>query len=303
MNLQVGGAAKQHSTEGLELPAQFDPAADASAQRLDALLGGRAPFDGELDAEAESVFSGHYDTLREHVGALIPHEPIWIGWPSSWYIPSGADHKAHWPIEPPADHRYALDWKNLAPNRASRVSGELFAFGQLWPPDRYLSSEAGTGVLYSPPFTYGEITVRPTVSCSSQTRWLQELPQPVAGTTRTTTNVLVAMWHRIPNGWDLIHWRSFLVHDGFEQSGMGQSAVRSSTRQLGEDQLATRFVVQKGRTYLLGVIARVEIHSTLTDSHGGLLPPVPDSTNFRIWGTLLANVSRITVRTGPIWIP
>ncbi|HSS32732.1 MAG TPA: hypothetical protein VLL27_05580 [Solirubrobacterales bacterium] len=292
------------SAAGLELPAEFDASLDESAMRVDRMLDSRRIGAGELDQEAQSVFTSHRDAVREHLDSqrmLIPIELVL--WPNSWYIPAAADYKTYWPyFEPPPGRRYGYEWKTSEPNQASAATGDLFAFGQLWPRDRLVSSSAGVGVLYSPSFSYGQISVRPRVACTSQTRWWQELDQLVAGTTHTWTQILVAMWQEIPTGWDLIDSHNYLVQDGYVQSGSGHSAVTTATQRFKDDQLATNFVVQSGRNYLLGVLARVNIRSTLTNSSGGLLPDVTTSEKFKIWGSLVSNVSLIEVQEGPIYI-
>lgn len=302
MDEQTVDPAGELAAVGLDLPAEHDDSLDESALRLERMLDSRS-LGGELDPEAQAAFTSHYETLRDHVehyNLLHPVLDIW--WPDSWYIPSEADYKAHWFLPPPDDRRYGHDWMNSSTNRASRATGHLYAFAPLRPRDRIVTSDAAIGVTYSPPFAYGEISVRPTVACTGQSRWWEMLDQPMSGSGHTRANILVAMWQRIPNGWDLVGWDSYLVHDGYEQSPGSGSAIMSTTRSFKGDQLATNFIAQKGRTYLIAVIARVIIRSTLAAEGLAQLPEFPDPEKFKIWGGLVCDVPRIEVKPGPVYI-
>jgi hypothetical protein len=146
------------------------------------------------------------------------------------------------------------------------------------------------------------VSLRPDVDWTSQFRWWQMLEQ-IAGDTHTTTELVLAMWQQIPGGWDLLKYRTYPVADGFRQSGMGVSAVRTDHGSFTGAQLATDFVVQAGRAYLFGVVARTNIWSTLSTTSGGQIPEPADLSNFRIWGSLTCRVPLIQLRTRTIYIP
>jgi hypothetical protein len=65
--------------------------------------------------------------------------------------------------------------------------------------------------------------------------------------------------------------------------------------------LATPFLVQKARTYLLGVVARVSVFSTLTDDRGRKLPLITGGV-FRVWGSLGCFVPKIEVHQTKVYI-
>lgn len=279
----------------LELPDDFGEPVHAAALEVDRIfeIGG---LGDDLTPEAMTVLDEYQRTLQEHLVALgLREPPLVLEWPTTLYIPGDADYRTYWWHEPPADHRYFGAWKDSDANTASSGTGTLHANNQLRPQDRHTSSSAGLGVLYSPPFAYGVISLRPTVSCSGEHRWVQEYTH-VAGSTHTVLTVRLAMWQWIESRWVLVApVRSVLVADGYPHAGTGGEMVRSFGRQFSGADLATNFVVRGDGTYLLGVLARTEIWSTLTDDRGNLLPPEFDPNLFKIYGHLRCTVRQINV--------
>jgi hypothetical protein len=285
------------SPEDFELPAKVDGPLHAAALELDRTFQ-IGHLGDDLSPEAMTVLTEYDKALNEHLAALGLREPVLlVEWPTSWYLPGDADYSSYWWHEPPSDHRYFDDWKNSDSNTASKATGTLHANNQLRPQDRHTSSEAGLGVLYSPPFTYGVITLRPTVSCRGEHRWLQEYNDDiVAGTTHTVHSLHLAMWQWIDARWVLVApGRSVLVEDGYEHEGLGQEMINSFARDFTGADLAASFVVRGDCQYVLGVVARVQIWSTLTKSNGDLLPPYLDPDLFKIYGHLRCEVPRINV--------
>jgi hypothetical protein len=69
----------------------------------------------------------------------------------------------------------------------------------------------------------------------------------------------------------------------------------------GSDLSAT-FMVQRGRTYLLGVVSRVSAVSTLTSTTGDPLAPV-SNTMLRVWGAMNSVIPQMNVWKKRVDIP
>jgi hypothetical protein len=287
--------------ENFALPSPFDQRAYDKAVEFDEILAS-GPLDrGRLDPAVRDYTGVVRDNLWE-----LPFRwrTIDFSWPRSWYIPGAANYQDYWPFsEPPSENRYAYQWKTETYNTAKSATGDIIAFRQLLSPnDRFTKAESGIGFLYRPMFSYGVVSLRPDVDCTSQFRWWQMLEQ-IAGDTHTTTELVLAMWQATQGGWDLVNYQAIPVADGFRQTGMGSSAVRTDQRSFTGAQLATDFVVQTGHGYLFGVVARTNIWSTLTTTSGGHIPEPADLSNFRIWGSLTCRVPLIQLRTKTVYIP
>lgn len=296
--------------ESLVLPADFDAASYAAAVELDQLHGGQwgsdDPFRAGMMTHRDKVLSHLYDRWRDR-------PPFTLAWPSSLYIPAEADWKPYWIVPPPDDHRYAFDWAptpSLAGyNEASREQGTLYCIQRIRTIDRYVQAEAGLGVLFTPTRTLSVVSLQPRVNCSGEHRWFAEFGTEgfsqvrVAGSTQVKTSLILAAWQQIPGstGWDLLHWKQFAVSGNGPTSGSGHAAITPYQRSFSGAELATPFLVEAARTYLLGVVARVSVWSTLTDDRGQPLPLIEDGT-FRVWGSLACAVPQIEVVEQQIYI-
>jgi hypothetical protein len=286
--------------ENPPLPSPFDQRVYDKAVEFDEKLA-YGPLD---QAPLDAAVRDYTAVVRENLWGLpIGRQMIDFSWPSSWYIPGAANHQDYWPLyEPPYENRYSHEWKTNSYDTASSATGDIGAWRVLLPNERFASAESGIGFLYRPPFSSGVVSLRPDVDCTGNLRWWQMLEQ-IAGDTHTTTELILAMWHETPGGWNLVHKRVIPVADGFRQSGMGYSAVRSYQRSFTGAQLATKFTVHKSHRYLFGIVARVNISSTLTNLQGGPIPEPPNLENFRIWGAIMCRVPFIRLRTKTVYVP
>jgi hypothetical protein len=279
--------------ESLALPGEFDGAAYQAAVDLDQILS-----QGQVAEEAvQAKLMTYRDKLLHHLS--VGFIPLPRPWPSFLYIPAGANWVDYWPSPPPDKNRYAHDWA-LTPspagyNEASRADGKIFCSQRIRTIDQFAQSEAGLGVFFTPPQTLS-VSLQPNVTCSGNHRWHQMIDQSVAGFTRVKTSLFLAGWNRIPSptNWVLINSKQFAVFDGAPQSGSGSGPIWSYDRTFSGEDLATPFTVEAGRPCLLGVVARVNVWSTLTDAQGRPLPLIEDGT-FRVWGSLGCVVSKIKV--------
>lgn len=302
------GADNAMLSEGIEslaLPNEFHGTVHQAAVDLDEFLS-----QGQIAEEAVQVeVMAYREKLLHHLagGVVPPPRP----WPSSLYIPAGADWQNYWFRPPPDNHRYALDW---APppspagfNEASRVEGKIFCTQRIRTIDQFATSQAGLGVFFTPQRTLS-VSLQPYVTCSGDYRWFQEIdhcalssspscqpgrPASIAGFTQVTISLTLAAWQRIadPQQWVLIHQNHFTVRD-VQNSGSGHGAISSYDQSFSGQDLATPFHLESARTYLLGVVARVSIRSTLTDTQGRPLPLIENGT-FRVWGSIGCVVPKI----------
>lgn len=126
-------------------------------------------------------------------------------------------------------------------------------------------------------------------------------PDVVAGSVRVTASIVVAVWQEIPGGFDLVgHSTTTIADTGWRDQSHGPE-LRSFSRQVRPHEATGRVLVQAGRTYVAGIVARVSASSTLTDSQGRPVRP-PDPAAFRVWGQLNASVRAIWVQRGTTYI-
>jgi hypothetical protein len=293
--------------EALRLPVQFDDAFHATAVDIDAFLAQDELPAARLEATvAAHREAGTAQLLTHRIKPRLDFElPLW---PSSLYIPRDADYRDYWFLPAPDDHRYALDWTSPASataNRASRLDGTLFSFSQLRN-DRAgtsQSSESGVGVYYRPAMSLGVIDLQPVVRCTGTLRtFLEFYPQLAAGSVEVKAHLLLAAWQRIPGGFDLLGFKSFAVATSFPRDQSHGPELRPFQRSFAGPSLSAPFVVQGGRTYLLGVLSRISVSSTLRSTTGGSLPAI-SNTELRVWGSMNCDVPQIEVLTKQVYIP
>ncbi len=293
--------------ESLRLPAAFDETASETAMEIDAFLKKderpAATWDAKVTAHREATQS-HLLTLH---GKQI-FDPSRFRWPAFLYIPKSADASHYWISPAPDDHRYALDWTSpptATANRASREDGSLFSFSQLVneKSGSAQSSESGVGIFYQPTMTLGVVDLQPQVDCSGTLRtFLEFFPELAAGYVEIKAYLLLAAWQQIPGGFDLLGFKQFEV----ATSGRRDQSFRPELHQFQSSfdgpSLSAPFVVQLGRTYLLGVVGRISVTSTLTSNTGGPLSPI-SNTMLRVWGAINCMVPQIDVLTRRVDIP
>jgi hypothetical protein len=292
----------------LRLPAEFGDAANQRALEIDAFLQkDERPLDtlnDKVDAYRKAGLS-HLLTLRGKQTLDIEL----FRWPASLFIPGAANARDYWfTASTPADHRYALDWTAPATataNKASRQDGTLFTFSQLLNESAKSpqSSESGLGILFKPSMSLGVIELQPHVDCSGSLRTLLEFfPTLAAGYVEVKAELLLASWQQIPGGFDLMGFKYYEVASSGRRDQTFGPQLQNFQRSFAGPNLSAPFVVQQGRTYLLGVIGRISVISTLTSNTGAPFPPVSSSL-LRVWGSMNCVVPQIDVLIKRIDIP
>lgn len=294
--------------DSLRLPAAFDEAAHVTALDIDAFLTQDERSVATLDAKV----AAHREVTLSHL--LTFHgsqtfDPNRFRWPSFLYIPKGANSRDYWiGASAPDDHRYGLEWTSPATataNRASRQDGTLFSFSQLLneKAGSAQSSESGVGVFYKPPMSLGVIDLQPHVNCTGTLRtFLEFFPQLAAGYVEVKAHLLLAAWQQIPGGFDLLDFKQFEVATSGRRDQSHGPELLSFQSSFAGPSLSAPFVVQGGRTYLLGVVNRISVISTFTSNTGRPLPPI-NNNELRVWGTMNCVLPQIDVLTKRIDIP
>ena len=248
----AGRVVSGRELESLALAPDVDETSYEAAAALDDLFA-----KGRYSAKTfEQKVRKHHTELGARLVDMVGKKPphLDIGWPSWLYIPGDAPYQAHWPVPAPADHRYSHEWAPpTSPagfSTASRAAGTIYAVQRILSNASYAAAEAGLGVLYTPANTLTEITLEPDVRCSGEHRWYHEFDFPVAGHTFVRMSVILAAWHQIPGGWDLLSAKRHEVQRSGPHVGLGHGAIMPYTLSLTGDFLKAPFLVQKGRTYL-----------------------------------------------------
>ncbi len=293
--------------ESLRLPAAFNESAHKTALDIDAFL----KQDERPVAALDAKVAAHREVTLSH---LLTHhgkqtfDPSLFRWPPSLYIPKSANARDYWISPAPDDHRYGLEWTSPATataNKASRQDGTLFSFSQLQNENvaSAQSSESGVGVFYKPPMALGVIDLQPNVNCMGTLRtFLETFPELAAGYVEVKAHLLLAAWQQIPGGFDLLGFKQFDVATSGRRDQSFGPELHQFQSSFDGPSLSAPFVVQSGRTYLLGVVSRISITSTLTSNAGRPLPPI-SNTKLRVWGAMNCVVPQIDVLTKRVDIP
>ncbi len=255
-----------------------------------------------------------HDKLLKGTFSINLKNKFRLAWPDSLYIPSGADWKNYWFLPPPADHLFALAWKSSSGFAvSSKETGSLYSFAQIMTNQNYTYTDAVVGIIYNPVHTYGVVSVQPVIDCAGTDRWYvlindSKIPVPPvlspSGSTSASSSIIIAAWEMIPGptGWDYLDNKISPVHNFGPNSGLGEYAPMTYQHSFKNGELAAEFVVEKFKTYLFGIVARVSVSSGLKDGRGKPLPLINDGT-FRVWSDLSCRVSEINVIEKHVYIP
>ena len=233
-----------------------------------------------------------------------------IRWPRSLYIPRGADYRDYWLTAPPDRQRYALAWPGVGngtrPDWASAETGDLFAYTIVpWTnPGADTRSEAGIGILYSPEFTLGTVDFEPIVNVKDGmlASVLEYFPAVSAGSVTLTASVVLAAWHVIPGGYDLLDHATVPIARITRDQSHGPERATLPGALYTPRPFRKRFLVQKGRDYLFGAVGRVQATSTLTGSDGRPLVG-PNGANFKVYSWITLAIPYMTVETAQVHMP
>jgi hypothetical protein len=292
----------------LALPPARNPAARDVILRVEELLGRDEIPASELAEAWERHNAEVVKGFPTRGGSFTFDQVPWIAWPNWLYIPRGADSHQYWVSAAPAGHRYALAWTappSNTSNKASAADGKLFTTAQLpaEAPASDPSSESGVGIVYSPTPSLSVVEFAPDVDMRGTLRTaLEFFPTLAAGGVEVHAEVLLCAWHVIPGGFDLLRFTSRTV----TSTGLRDQSHGAARHQFADSfsggALSASFLVQRGHTYLFGVVCRVTVTSSLTSNSGGPLTGVPNS-QLVVYGSVNTDVPQMSLRTSIVYIP
>lgn len=284
-------------------PVPLTPGASpAGAERLDALERSIHTLDG---AQLRDLTT--YRDVIFHERFRGPHIYDFL-WPSSWYIPAGADSHAYSTGTAPADHRYQFDWENSrngqpAGSAASRDTGQLFAWCNVSDLSPGYTGYAGVAARVTPTASLSYVELGAEIDLQAQTRWWV-MPKGPTATLNVTYQgtVYLAAWELDPvsSTWELL--RPFASRSIFSFNDYGSGYTPILTTQAAFSDLHTTVQLQNGRSYAFGVSFEVTMGHTIHDSSGN--PYVRQSLDeFKLWCSLQGVVPKLTARTTKVLVP
>lgn len=270
--------------------AQLAMKSPPGSRTMDSAIGGLRTLDLQY---ARSIFDIHRD--------------VRISWPPSLYIPSGANYQEYWPLPPPAENRYDRDWTHqpIGGATASRVDGSLFAWAGSPTVRGAIDNkvEAGLGVVYQPQYTLGRLRIEPELIFTARYEWNVNPPPVVRVTTLVIASLLVGGYRQNPatGGFESLAtiptaaspWRR---HEVFNHYTIGHGAAMMTATPFTRSgkQAAADVLVERGRTYLLSVVAQLVLRIETTRSDGK--PMTVTQGTFNTWGSLAGIVRQIRLR-------
>lgn len=228
-------------------------------------------------------------------------------WPNALYVPRNEQATSR--PKPPDDRLYSHAWTGgTGVANASRDSGGLFAYAAAATTDPSKYSDAAVGITYEPTSTLSYVKYEPDVYCSIGYRMFVDFwPQLIAGQVRLGVSLITAAWLRSPvlsGSYELVRSVETPVFDTYDQdagSTVFPNIRHTLQRNYVNSQLGTTFLVQGGRTYVFGVVARVWVRHNVTSSTGSPIPQ--DATKFRLYAEMTCSVPYMVVTVQQVLVP
>jgi hypothetical protein len=307
---------------GCAVEASDDPACAPSVPHVDSLLGqarllaappryaGLEAAHIALDAYAGSLARDEplpVLTVTRPLDRVVEVSTPFYRWPASLFIPGAAIPAEYWLTNCPTDHRYTRDWTTAPANKADHNTGRLWAFIAARISDTpFVRTEAGVGFLFRPPYRLATYTVEPTVLAVGQHRWdVGDFAGEAGGTLRLRGWILTAAWDVSPVDGSLELTRPFGATVAFDHTYVNQGAISVVTEAAPWKQgpLPTNLVLEGSHTYLIGMVAMVQIDNDWTDSHGNSFTKPPDGATWRVWCQIDCLVDQVWVSPLVITLP
>ncbi len=230
-----------------------------------------------------------------------------LTWPDALYVPR--DHQALSRPKPPESRLYSHDW--IGGNGVATSScdtGGLFAYAAAATTDAPKLADAAVGITYSPTSSLSYVTYEPDVYCWIAYRMFVDFwPQLISGQVRLGSSLITAAWLRSPvlsGSYELLRWNEVAVFDSFAQdagSTVFPNIRHTLQRSFVNSALATTFLVEGGRTYVFGVVARAWVRHNVTSSTGSPIPQ--DANRFRLYAEMVCSVPFMAATVKQVLIP
>lgn len=293
------------------------PEAASSRADLEATTPGLAPLKAWHDAlddyAARKTKGGALPTLdfklHDRVVQHLEQTVKWLTWPRDLYIPSGADPRQYWITGCPPDHRFSRSWiggPGSDANVANAADGHLFAYAAARVNDALLHSEAGVGFFFTPSAKLAVYSIEPGLAALGQYRWDIATTYGGGGWIRLRGFLYTCAWSVSPADGSLSLVTPYGFAPAFDHSFNNQGGIPvSSVSPWPPGPPAANVMLEGGggRTYLIGVVAAVQIDNSWTDSYGKVIPALPPDATWKVWCTMDCNVSSISIAPSTIYIP
>jgi hypothetical protein len=229
----------------------------------------------------------------------------WYSWPDGLFIPGAADWHNYWISPAPATNRYSSQWGSGGPNMSSASLGHLWSYNIVAPNDRQARTEAGVGFLFTPQHSLAVYRIEPSVVIVADYRWDISTTLYAGGTIWEWGGIYTAVWEVNPVDGSLDLVKPFNVATVFQQMFVNQGGMPIQVVNLSwSGGPATANVFLEGsRTYLVGIVAAVQIDNTWTNNEGGPVPPLPDNSTWKVWCDVTCDVPQVWVLPSVIYAP
>ena len=174
--------------------------------------------------------------------------------------------------------------------------------------DRQESEDAAVGITYAPANTLSYVRYEPDVYCSIAYRMFVDFgPQLIAGQVRLGTNLITGAWRLNPvqsGSYELVRTNEVTVFDSFAQdagSNVFPDIRHTLQRNYINSALGTTFLVEGGRSYVFGVVARAWVSHNVTSNTGKPIPQ--DPTRFKLYAQMLCAVPYMAVTVQQVLVP
>lgn len=233
--------------------------------------------------------------------------PAGFSWPDTLYVPR--DQRSVGIPKPPTSRLYSDAWiDGGGVSNADANTGALFTYAGARTTDAAEVGDAGVGITFSPQNALSYVRFEPELNCAVTYRAFVDLwPQLIAGSIRVGASLIMAAWERSPvlsGSYELLRWREVTVFDtGSLDAGSQQfpDVLNMFQRTFSNSDLATTFLLQNGRTYLLGTLARVQVEHNVTTNYGKVIPH--DPTKFKLYSQMVCSVPYMSVSVQQVLIP
>ena len=247
-------------------------------------------------------------TLHDKVVRYLDDKVRWFLWPPGLYIPGSASAMEYWPAPCPADHRYSSGWKNgpgSDANVANPADGHLFAYAAARVNDVQLHSEAGLGFFFTPSSKLATYRISPSIAALGQYRWDTGIARDYGGNIRLHGFLYTAAWLVSPVDGSLSLVSPYGLATVFDHTfnNQGGIPITAVTPPWNPGPPPANVMLEGSRTYLISVIAAVQIDNGWTDGQGKVIPSLPPEAIWKVWCSLDCNVSSIWIEPSIIYIP
>jgi hypothetical protein len=268
---------------------------------------GTAEFTAKSLAKLQSEIAGA--TIRGGGGPSLADftgVPPGLRWPDTLYVPG--DQRSVGIPRPPADHLYSLAWNGPgSTSSANTETGRAASYAGAKTTESGEVREAGVGIIFTPKNTLSYVRFEPEADCAVTYRTYANFwPDLIAGRFRARASLLTAAWERNPvdGSFALLRWQEFPVLDTSSLDASSNvfanvpSVLQKSFR---NSALGMTFQLQNGRSYLLGLVARVQVEHNVTTNTGKVIPH--DGNKFKLYSNMVCQVPYMFAAVQTVLIP